>query len=207
MILVNLTCGRNPWKRASMEDSTFRAFMRDRNFLQSILPISDELNYILQRIFEVNPQLRISIAELQELIVRCSSFTQAPSTSLPPTPPYSPVEKAVSPSAQVTNTVDVPPMDPLPGQQYPPVPVPYFEVLQPRMLPNGLPTPPGSAGCSPQHSPYTFAAKPPVPAVCSPYPSQAGFVPNMPVWPRCGQLISNFNMPRSACFWNHVPAY
>ena len=28
VILVNLTCGRNPWKQASFDDSTYRAFTR-----------------------------------------------------------------------------------------------------------------------------------------------------------------------------------
>ena len=39
---MNLTCGRNPWKRASVEDSTFKAFRKDPNFLQTILPVTDE---------------------------------------------------------------------------------------------------------------------------------------------------------------------
>ena len=185
-----------------MEDSTFRAFIRDRNFLQSILPISDELNFILQRIFEFNPQRRITLAELQDLIIRCPSFTQGPCADLPPTPPYSPVEKLVDPlSTPVASVTDVPPMDPLPGQQYPPMSGPCFEPV----VQNPLPTPPSSNACSPQLPPYTFAAKPPGPAVCSPYQSQTGFIP--PVWPRCGQFISNFTMPRPACFWTHVPAY
>lgn len=35
VILVNLTCGRNPWKRASMEDSTFQAYFITRENLLS----------------------------------------------------------------------------------------------------------------------------------------------------------------------------
>ncbi|KZF19786.1 serine/threonine protein kinase, partial [Xylona heveae TC161] len=69
VILVNLTCGRNPWKRASTEDSTFRAFLKDSKFLRSILPLSAELDNILRRIFECDPQKRITIPELRELIV------------------------------------------------------------------------------------------------------------------------------------------
>jgi serine/threonine protein kinase len=81
VILVNLTCGRNPWKRAYFEDSTFRAYMRDRSFLQSILPISDELNSILSRIFEPDPSQRITLSELRDAILACGQFT-----SLPPSP-------------------------------------------------------------------------------------------------------------------------
>lgn len=91
VILVNLTCGRNPWKRASSEDSTFRAYMKDRNFLKTILPLSNELDSILRRVFEPNSALRISLCELRDLIVRCPRFTKANTPAAMPTPPYSPV--------------------------------------------------------------------------------------------------------------------
>ncbi|MCJ1350560.1 MAG: hypothetical protein MMC33_000541 [Icmadophila ericetorum] len=81
VILVNLTCGRNPWKRASSDDATFRAYLRNSRFLSSILPLSPELDVILRRIFEVNPEKRITIPELRDLIVRCPRFT------VPPPPP------------------------------------------------------------------------------------------------------------------------
>ncbi|KAL2375427.1 RAN protein kinase [Blastomyces gilchristii SLH14081] len=89
VILVNLTCGRNPWKRASTEDSTFRAYLKDPEFLRTILPLSFELNSILRRIFECDPQKRISISELRKLIVECPRFTLRHGTpvSMPPTPP------------------------------------------------------------------------------------------------------------------------
>ncbi|KAF2766481.1 serine/threonine protein kinase, partial [Teratosphaeria nubilosa] len=85
VILVNLVCGRNPWKRASMDDPTFQAYVRDRNFLQTILPISRDLHFILQRIFEIDPRKRITLDELRDLIVRSGALTQnSPPTSLPP---------------------------------------------------------------------------------------------------------------------------
>ena len=86
IILVNLTCGRNPWKRASVEDSTFRAYLKNPRFLSSILPLSPELDVILRRIFECDPRKRISIHELRDLIVRCPRFTTR-TTAAPPTPP------------------------------------------------------------------------------------------------------------------------
>ena len=85
MILVNLTCGRNPWKRASVEDATFRAYLKDSHFLSSILPLSSELDSILRRIFECDPARRISISELRQLILRCPRFITR--ETLPPTPP------------------------------------------------------------------------------------------------------------------------
>jgi serine/threonine protein kinase len=81
VILVNLTCGRNPWKRASTEDATFRAYLKDADFLRTILPVSSELNVILRRIFECDPVKRITIPELRQLILECARFTTAPQTS------------------------------------------------------------------------------------------------------------------------------
>jgi len=81
VILVNLTCGRNPWKRASTEDTTFRAYLQDPDFLRTILPVSAELNTILRRIFECDPLKRISIPELRRLILDCPQFTTAPKKS------------------------------------------------------------------------------------------------------------------------------
>ncbi len=72
---MNLTCGRNPWKRASIGDLTFRAYQNDPRFLRSILPISPELESILGRIFEPDPQKRIIISDLKKLILSCPRFT------------------------------------------------------------------------------------------------------------------------------------
>ena len=86
IILVNLTCGRNPWKRAAIDDSTFRAYLKNPRFLSSILPLSPELDSILRRIFECDPRRRISIPELRDLIVKCPRFTTR-LTTMPITPP------------------------------------------------------------------------------------------------------------------------
>ncbi|KFY25169.1 hypothetical protein V493_04787 [Pseudogymnoascus sp. VKM F-4281 (FW-2241)] len=85
VILVNLTCGRNPWKSASTKDSTFRAYLADRQFLKTILPLSDELNQILNMVFEIDPSRRISLAELRHRIVTCPAFTKSAATTTTPT--------------------------------------------------------------------------------------------------------------------------
>lgn len=85
VILVNLTCGRNPWKRASVEDSTFQAYLKDPFFLKSILPLSSEMVCILSRVFERDPSKRISIPELRQAILECPRFTENPVVQ-PPTP-------------------------------------------------------------------------------------------------------------------------
>ncbi|KAK4241975.1 negative regulator of sexual conjugation and meiosis [Achaetomium macrosporum] len=82
VILVNLTCGRNPWKQASYEDSTYRAYTTSPDFLKTILPVSDELNDILGRIFTRNPDERIKLPELRARILACSRFTEQPAVPL-----------------------------------------------------------------------------------------------------------------------------
>lgn len=74
VILVNLTCRRNPWKQASLEDPTYRAFTKNPSYLKTILPVSDELSDILDMIFESDPDKRISISELRSAVAQCSSF-------------------------------------------------------------------------------------------------------------------------------------
>jgi hypothetical protein len=86
---VNLTCGRNPWKQASFEDSTYRAYTKSQDFLKTILPVSDELNDILGRIFTRNPDERITLPELRNRILACSRFTEQPAAPLS-TQPASP---------------------------------------------------------------------------------------------------------------------
>lgn len=76
VILVNLTCGRNPWKQASDRDATYRAFLEDPDFLKTILPITDELNDILKKVFERDPARRITIPQLALELSSCSKLTQ-----------------------------------------------------------------------------------------------------------------------------------
>lgn len=87
VILVNLTCGRNPWKQASFQDSTYRAYARSQDFLKTILPLTDELNDILGRIFNPNPDMRITLAELRCRIIACSQMTVQAAPSAPVQPP------------------------------------------------------------------------------------------------------------------------
>lgn len=122
VVLVNLTCGRNPWKRASTEDSTFQAYLRDPTFLSSILPLSPELDSILRRIFECDPLKRITIPELRELIIRCPRFTTR-SNVLLPTPPISEAGDYQKVSCfddtavvAATPQIDVDPYNPLPEE-------------------------------------------------------------------------------------------
>lgn len=78
VILVNLTCGRNPWKEASLTDDTFAAYVREPDFLKTILPISEQTNYILKKIFTIEPSQRISLEDLKEKIKLVTKFTLTP---------------------------------------------------------------------------------------------------------------------------------
>ena len=208
VILVNLVCGRNPWKRASMEDSTFRAFMRDGNFLQTILPISDGLNCILQRIFETDPKRRITLDALRDFILYCPQLSQDSVDSLPSTPPYSPVEKPVDqPLASFDSGLEpVPHLDPLPVQQYPsPFSGIHFNPPQPAMATVDIPTPPGSTHGSPLQHPFnTYQAKPAAIAASGPFVGQTGFFPSIPSWSRCSNLVPAFT--QHPC-WRNVSVF
>ncbi|ESZ97063.1 BPK4, Ran1-like protein kinase [Sclerotinia borealis F-4128] len=82
VILVNLTFGRNPWRQASWDDATYTAFLKDPNFLKTLLNLSDELNIILNMIFQPDPDARITVAELKLLILQCPRlYSPTPSSS------------------------------------------------------------------------------------------------------------------------------
>ncbi|CAO3659440.1 unnamed protein product [Rhizopus stolonifer] len=78
IILINLAAGRNPWRIASLEDETYCAFLQEPNLLLKILPISNELNRILKRIFCLDPTKRITLDELYLRIQHCNYFTRTP---------------------------------------------------------------------------------------------------------------------------------
>lgn len=108
VILVNLTCGRNPWKQASYQDSTYRAFARDPSFLKTILPLTDELNDILGQIFNPSPEHRITLPDLRNRILNCSQFTVPAMCVSPPTPPVSPdhINAYVAPDEAIVDDCD-----------------------------------------------------------------------------------------------------
>ncbi|CEJ81767.1 Putative RAN protein kinase [[Torrubiella] hemipterigena] len=105
VILVNLTCGRNPWKQASLQDSTYRAYIRSPGFLKTILPLSDDLNDILGRIFHPNPEFRVGISELRCRIMACTNFTM-PAPAAIATPPASPQQQILEYSCEEDAIVD-----------------------------------------------------------------------------------------------------
>jgi serine/threonine protein kinase len=74
VILINMIAGRNPWRYAMTTDDCFSAFLYNRDFLRSVLPISAQANNILKRIFHLNPLNRISIPDLRREILAIETF-------------------------------------------------------------------------------------------------------------------------------------
>ncbi|KAE8214053.1 hypothetical protein CF327_g2531 [Tilletia walkeri] len=75
VILVNLVCGRNPWRQACVSDRTFMEYVRNPHVLKDILPISEDTNTILRRIFTMEAQDRCSITELRRMVSSVRTFT------------------------------------------------------------------------------------------------------------------------------------
>lgn len=191
VILVNLTCGRNPWKRAALDDSTFRAFMRDPGFLQTILPISDRFNAILQRIFEVDPRRRITLEELREIIVFCPQLNSNKRT-FPDTPPQSPLDspsKGDNPSESG--------LDPVPVLEQLPGPATQPNNCQLRTAPINIPSPPRS-NIGHYHR-HTKQFRPMAPVGYNPCSTQAGFLSS---WSR--SMLTNFGQH---AYGRNVPVF
>ncbi|KAJ2930240.1 hypothetical protein H1R20_g6908, partial [Candolleomyces eurysporus] len=74
VVLINLITGRNPWRLATHDDACFTAFSKNRNFLKEVLPISRQINYLLQQVFRFPAVTRISIPELRQYIVALDTF-------------------------------------------------------------------------------------------------------------------------------------
>ncbi|KAF8187061.1 kinase-like domain-containing protein, partial [Mycena galopus ATCC 62051] len=75
IVLLNLATGRNPWKAATLSDSTFRAYLHDPSeFLMTVLPISAELNAVLVRMLELDWRHRMTIPQLRVALERVTNF-------------------------------------------------------------------------------------------------------------------------------------
>lgn len=82
ILLINLTCIRNPWLKAhQVQDNTFRYFIKDNTVLKRILPISQDLYDILINILQLNPNLRCDVPTLMIMIKDCTSFHRGENTT------------------------------------------------------------------------------------------------------------------------------
>ena len=110
VILVNLTCGRNPWRQACPSDETFRAYVHNPDFLRTILPISHATNKILKGLFSLEARDRTSLRNLRRQVLAVETFTmtedelrmahsaaRAAAAAVRPIPPAVPTKLAVPP--------------------------------------------------------------------------------------------------------------
>lgn len=77
VLFINITCSRNPWPIANINDrqEVFANYiLNDRLVLRTILPILQQFNHLLNLIFELNPNSRVSLHELQERLIKCHFF-------------------------------------------------------------------------------------------------------------------------------------
>jgi serine/threonine protein kinase len=75
IMLLNLTTGRNPWKSATIADPTFRAYRRNaRDFLPTVLPISEELNDVLIQVLAIDWKKRISLSKFRRAVKSIRTF-------------------------------------------------------------------------------------------------------------------------------------
>lgn len=86
IILINLTCIRNPWLKADKaEDNTYYYFTKDPNILKQILPLSDDFYSLVSKILQVNPTNRMSLQEVMKEVSSITSFTnEGPLSKVPP---------------------------------------------------------------------------------------------------------------------------
>ncbi|KAG0690105.1 Transcriptional activator spt7 [Pichia californica] len=77
IILINLISIRNPWLKASLHDTTFKAFVQNPKILMKILPISLEVFNIIIKYLNLNPWERGSLFEFRLDILKCSKLTES----------------------------------------------------------------------------------------------------------------------------------
>lgn len=79
IIMINITCGRNPWTNSSItneDNEVFTTYMfEDNTILEQILPISKEFNQLLNNIFQLNPDDRINLFQLYYDVSKVEFFT------------------------------------------------------------------------------------------------------------------------------------
>ncbi|QRW16174.1 pseudouridine synthase [Rhizoctonia solani] len=78
-ILVNLTTGRNPWKRAELQDEGFGLFYEDpAGYIADTLPLSRDALVLLLHIFRIPFKSRISISGIRANITKIDQLLLTP---------------------------------------------------------------------------------------------------------------------------------
>lgn len=108
VLFINITCLRNPWPTANINDTSLvfpTYILHNTGLLRDILPISGQFNRLLDRVFRLDPNERISLYDLFEGIVMVDFFHDHKLVSPPhtpnkgtqlTTPPYSEEEECLT---------------------------------------------------------------------------------------------------------------
>ena len=78
IVIINLSCERNPWQYAvPTNDEAFASYLlRPETFLKDILPdITDDCHALLRGILRINPEERMSLAEIRDAVAEIEAFT------------------------------------------------------------------------------------------------------------------------------------
>jgi serine/threonine protein kinase len=76
VLLVNFVSKRNPWNLAENDDECFSQYLKDRNWLARVLPISSGLNEILKRALHINPLCRLPLSSFRQAILELNTFSK-----------------------------------------------------------------------------------------------------------------------------------
>lgn len=74
VILINMLTGVMPWTAATKADGWYMAYVGDRDFLRYTLPISNQTDHILQRIFSNYGDKCVDLEELKWLVENVDNF-------------------------------------------------------------------------------------------------------------------------------------
>ncbi|KXN67185.1 kinase-like protein, partial [Conidiobolus coronatus NRRL 28638] len=74
VIFLNLCFGRNPWKRASAEDPAFLEYIFNPCLLAEMFPLSEHGHHLVTRMLCINPNKRVNLKELIELVKTSPGF-------------------------------------------------------------------------------------------------------------------------------------
>lgn len=82
VLFINITCARNPWPIANINDrhEVFANYiLHNKSILQTILPILRQFNLLLNDIFCLNPNDRMSLEEMRHRVAKCDFYHDGPS--------------------------------------------------------------------------------------------------------------------------------
>lgn len=106
ILFINITCSRNPWPIANINDrhEVFSNYiLNNHELLRAILPILRQFNVLLNEIFHLNPNQRISLEALRIRIASCDFFhDRVDYNEQLYTPPEEFQSKAATPYSSVT---------------------------------------------------------------------------------------------------------